>query len=301
MIGKNMFRMAAAACLLWCSSVLAATAKWVGGTSTDFATAANWDPASVPVGGDDVIIDYGSQDITTGLDQSAKDFNSVVIGPNYTGQCGNSTSDRLLFGTAKLVIMGGGATQYLGTGGTHDWVETYIRGVGPAGTGTAYLHGTIVTLHVQKGQVSVATGSTVTTAYLDALAGAAANVTYTTAATTTTTIYTIAANVGITAGTITTLYVDAGTTSVTGGTVTNLVQRGGTVEWATTTTLADAKIFKGTFDASGDVNAKTITTIASYGVSILNLDNGLGNITLTNGVKYYSGAVIWPAGMEPDY
>lgn len=301
MIGRNVMRLALSVWLFCCATTWAATAKWIGGTDTDWETAANWDPANIPTTGDVVIIDYGSQNITAHLDQSACDFASLVIGPNYSGQVGNSTTDRLLFGTQKLVIMGGGAAQYLGTGATYDWEEVYVRGIGPAGTGTAYLHGTIGMMHVQKGQVTVATGSAITTLYLDALAGAAANVTYTTAATTTTTAYVIAANVTVTAGTVTTLNVDAGTTTVSGGTVTNLHQRGGTVYWATTNTLASALIMKGTFDASGDVNPKTITAISAFGVSILDLDNGMGNITLTNGVKYFSGAVLWPAGMEPAY
>ena len=55
---------------------------------TWWSDANNWADGSVPVNGDDVVIDNFAGDITDGLDQSAVTLNSLTVGMSFTGTIG---------------------------------------------------------------------------------------------------------------------------------------------------------------------------------------------------------------------
>jgi hypothetical protein len=272
------------------------TYEWTGATSTDFNSNGNWTTngvvchVTVPASSDTVVINSGSVNITGSVDQSAKDFAAFVIGSDYSGQCGNSSSDPLKFGATKMVVAGGGATQYLGTGATYNWDTAVIGSVGPSGTDDCYISGTIPELVIHKGDVFITSG-TITTMILDATDETVANVDVLVTTATVTTLHGRNGNAEFDAGTITTTNWDDGTLDVDGGTFTTINQRGGTVEWGTTGTLTTYVGFDGTFDASDDVRAKTITNATTYEGNIFNLANHIGNITVTNGVEVFGGYV----------
>jgi hypothetical protein len=281
------------------------TYTWTGATSTDFSVAGNWTTngvvaESTPCDNDDVIIDAGTAGITAGLDQSACDFNSFVVGPNFDYSVGNSTTDELRFAADLVVIAGGGDGHWL-KAESPGWDEVIIKSVGPNGTDDIYLDGsTCTTLNIKKGTVELETGLAITTLVIDPTNGTAANVNVTSAATVTTLFHRTGAFTQ-TGGTVTTHYMDAGTFTATAGTTTNLVQRGGTTTWKTTATMTDAKVFAGTFDASQDVRPKTITSLQAHFGATINLDNSVGNITITNGVRQYAGTVAYPTGSIVEY
>jgi len=284
---------------------VADTYIWTGATSTDFSVATNWTTngvvaSSTPCDNDDVIIDAGTGGITAGLDQSSCDFDSLVIGPNFDYSVGNSTTDELKFAADLLVVAGGGDGQYL-KAVSPGWDEVIIKEVGPNGTDDCYLDGsTSGTVNIKKGTVEIETGLAITTLVIDPTAGTAANVSVNSEATVTT-LFMRTGAMTLAGGTVTTTYMDSGTFAVNSGTVTNLVQRGGTTTWKTTSTMTDAKIFAGTFDGSLDVRPKTITNLQSHYGATINLDNSVGNITVTNGVRRFAGTVAYPAGSVISY
>lgn len=281
------------------------TYTWTGASSTDFSVAANWTTngvvaASTPCDNDDVIIDAGTAGITAGLNQSSCDFDTLVIGPNFDYSVGNSTTDELRFAADLVVVAGGGDGHWL-KAESPGWDEFIIKEVGPNGTDDIYLDGsTCTTLNIKKGTVDIETGLAITTLVIDPTNGTSANVTVTSEATITT-LFHRTGTLTHAAGTITTYYMDAGTYTATAGTTTNLVQRGGTTTWKTTNTVADVKVFAGTFDASQDIRPKTITSLQSHTGATVNLDNSVGNITVTNGVRRFGGTVAYPAGSVISY
>lgn len=273
-----------------------ATTLWSGATDGDPSNNANWS-GNAPANGDTAIIDSGSVDID-GVDMSGVTPALIVIGPNYTGNIGTGTGDMWQINATKLVIAGGGAAQYIdGTFGT-----LIVKRVG-TGTQNLYYAGNVTLALFHKGTIQ-AVSDTTTTMYVDALDSTNANLTVDVLAATVTNMYLRYGNVDLTgAGTITTCYMDNGTLDVTAGTLVTLHQRAGTATWQTTNALTTAVIYGGTFDASGNVQAKTITNLTAYGEAILNLDNGSGNITLTNDLinRGYGVDITWPTATTEAY
>jgi len=69
-----------------------ATKVWTGAKDSNWADAANWNPAVVPVGGDDVVLIDNDVDIDTGLDQSLVTLASLKIDATYRGKIGTMTA-----------------------------------------------------------------------------------------------------------------------------------------------------------------------------------------------------------------
>ena len=78
---------------------------WIGGSSTDWSTAANWSGAAVPVDGDDVFIENNAVNIDAGLGQNAIQLNNLTIDQSYTGLIG-TTSAYLVIGASGDVNIG---------------------------------------------------------------------------------------------------------------------------------------------------------------------------------------------------
>lgn len=85
---------------------------WNGGTSNDFATAANWTPTNVPVAGDTLyFLSSTDNACSTGMDRqaisAAINFPLVVVGPLYDHDLG-SAANPLIAGIDKLIWEGTG-------------------------------------------------------------------------------------------------------------------------------------------------------------------------------------------------
>ncbi len=294
---RNFWGMCVVIVLIVVAGAFGATKTWDNSEADgDFGNAANWTPAGVPTGGDDVIIDYGSTDIDTGIDQSAKDFASFVVGPNFTGAIGVSEATRFKCDSALLVINGGKDGEMWFEDGTATSLdEVVVTRVGTGATGHVYVDGVVGALYLRRGEVTLE-GAT-TTAYVDALDGNSDYVTLNTTATITS-LYVTNGDVAHTAGTITNVFYDAGTFDCTGGTVTNIYLRGGTFNWETDQGMSNCYAYGGTFDASGAATAKTLGSLTTFQGSSVNLDNVGDNLTVTS-IKIWGGDITWSTGATP--
>ena len=256
---------------------------WLGTSSGDFNTAGNWSGAAVPITGDSVYFTYGSVSCIA-YDASAKHFATVVVSAGYTGTLGTSVASPLKFGADKLYIAGGGANLYLNTGATTDWEQVYVESavsnqtIHFAGTTTHYVGSN--GFYVARGTVELDDGTIPVCTMLKH--GFTPALTITDGGVVTT-LYQLAGTTTINdGGTLTTGYMDAGTLSMADGTLTTLIQRGGTTTWSTATTMTSATVYGGILDCSKDARPKTITTLKAYTGATVNLNNGVGSITVTN-------------------
>jgi hypothetical protein len=96
---------------------------------------------------------------------------------------------------------------------------------------------------------------------------------------------------------VTTLNVTDGIWTQAAGDITTLTQQNGTVNW-NGGNITTATIYGGSFSASGGATARRIGTVNAYPTAILSLDNGQDNITITNYVAHYGGAVVYAPGFK---
>ena len=66
-----------------------ATKTWVS-TDGNWDTAGSWSPSGVPASSDDVYFVSGSQDVTSGFNQSGVTLNSINFGTKWTGSIGTN-------------------------------------------------------------------------------------------------------------------------------------------------------------------------------------------------------------------
>ena len=257
---------------------------WIATADNDWNSNGNWSPTGVPTDGDDIYLVTAGTASIDGFDASTNTFGDVVVGSGYTGTLGGSAIDPLMFACNKLYIAGGGATLYLYTGEVDDWGTVYIESANANQTinlqgYTTHLVGSNG-LYIARGNVAV-NGGTSPLVYL--LKHGSTPVLTLNSGSTATTVYQLAGSVVVNTGaTLTTSYFDAGLLTITDGTLTNVVQRGGTTTWNTTATLASATVFAGTFDCSKDARPRTITSLKAYTGATVNLNNGVGSVTITN-------------------
>ena len=266
-----------------------ATCTWIGTNATnvgDWGTPANWSGAAVPINADDVRFTSGSQDVTSGLDQSAVTVASFVRDSGYTGRIGRSGS-YLQLGVSGKAYWRGNGLGYMDFGagaGNLKVVNT--------GNTSAYFKGNVALTLLQAGTVDWSTG-TVTLMLVEhttAPGGVKLTIntpTFTTMRTTGGVIEMIAA------GTVSTLHQVGGAFDVQEGTVTTDNIYGGTQLWKTDQTVTNVYAWGGSFDASGDARAKTISNIEMHAGSVVNLDAPGEAITLSNNLVYYGGTLIW--------
>jgi outer membrane autotransporter protein len=136
----------AAACLLagHAPELSATDISWDAGTATWFDTA-NWNPAQLPVAGDDVHIDNGG---TAQVDAAGAVGDELRVGENATGFLEIDASGTLAVTQTHIGLVAGSSGEVTVTGGA--WTNSSILRVGDEGTGT---------LTVQAGgQVSSANG-----------------------------------------------------------------------------------------------------------------------------------------------
>lgn len=263
-----------------------ATHTWTGAVSGNYGTAGNW-AGGTPVGGGDVIIDATSVNIDDGLDQSAVDLASFYVGPNYTGQIGNSDTAPLIIEATLVTVDGGGANGYLGV---QDSDVVKIFAVGPTGTGNLTITATTCPLLVvNQGIVKLFSG-TVTLATLSAFNGVQGNAALNVLNGTITTLKSGPGTASIleasASGVITTADVNGGVLDIvaSAGTLTNLNAYGGTTKWgAEDNNMTVANLFAGSsFIVKSSPVARTIVTLNSHVGSTRTINDPAEALTITN-------------------
>lgn len=270
-----------------------AVKEWDGSESGNFGTADNWVGGVAPVNGDDVIINTGSRNIDDGL-ATGLDLASIYVGPNYTGQIGNSVTAPLVVAvTGEVTFDGGGAAHYL-KADTAQIEDVRVKQIGPNLDGTLYLcGGTFAKLIQNRGIVQVHSG-TVTEAELAALSSLlSTQVILKVDGGTVTTLHGIKGAVEMikdATGTITTALLYGADLTVNDGTLANVdvCHKDVTVLWQpdTATNITQARVFAGTFNGEGSPAARTISTLERHSGSETFLDNGPKNITVTTDKDY---------------
>lgn len=270
-----------------------------GAPSNDWSVVGNWDVGSIPATGDTAVLTGGTS-IVAGLDQHLVNLAELIVPPEFTGVIGNSPSDPLKIGATRVVLNGGG----IGAGSTVGWLDAGVTFdfddvvVNRTGTGIQefVIMGTIVRAQLTKGKLTFYSG-TVSKLYADAPSGQGANAIWKNIASVITDAFQRSGTGSTEGGTITNLNVDLDTfVSNLAATITNLIQRGGTVTWGTTATLALLRALGGTFDATADYRAKTITEIDAHEGSTVKLNNLVGNIIATTVRKFGNAVILGPDG-----
>lgn len=152
-----------------------ATKVFQGGNA-DFTNTGNWVGGVAPTSTDTIHILTSSQDLTSGLDQTATGGNldpaQVVIGGTYSGSIGTASA-ALKFDdiTGRLVVdVNGGPSQIIHLEGNPSTL-TIVRNTG-SNTYACLLNGTHTTLYIFGGQsIRIGASCTVTTLYVVAEAG----------------------------------------------------------------------------------------------------------------------------------
>lgn len=129
-----------------------------GVTDSDFANAANWDSASVPLDGDSWSIDAGKRNVTGNLNQSAKHFTNCRIGPGFSGRVGVDAATPLHFGANELVI-DTIATELFIKAGTGDLDKVIVNQVGAGVLGNLTLIGNIDEASLRHGNILLYSGT----------------------------------------------------------------------------------------------------------------------------------------------
>lgn len=284
---------------------------WVGGTSTDFTTASNWSPATVPVAGDRIIFDYRAvNNLATGLGQSAVGTITLVIESSFTKYIGDGTNYFQIGATSATIGAntgdedGSGSSRIMLDFGATANVTTVYRTADAPDAAEPFLHpvrlkGSNISLSVSgasKVGVAQLTGETATLTVLRVTAGAdEASPDVQLGRGVTVTSQTInAGNVhSLSDNTAATTIIDGGSYLYegTGAHTTLTVQSDSTCVYSGTGSIGTGEI-SGSFDASRDGRSKSFGTTAfraRRGASLL-LDNGVNtSLTFPNGIEYPDG------------
>lgn len=272
----------------------------------------NWDTGSVPVNADTVYIDNSAVSIQYGLAQSAVTLTALHIGLNYTGEIGlpkTNTSggypeyraDYLAISATNLFIGRGtglgSARIKIDLGSVAGTIEVFATGQSAESSSLEALliKGTSITgLEVHDGSVGVAPFAAETSTITTLRVARGAVQTYLGATVTT---------ANITDGQLvmqlapTTLNQNGGTCTINGtGGVTTANVRSGTLFYnssGTITTLNLSEMGNGTFDCSGDISPRTITTTTAYaGASFRDPQQ---TVTYTNKIALATNVKSWAA------
>jgi hypothetical protein len=284
-----------------------ATTYWTGAAADgDWSNNSNWS-GSAPANGDDVFVESGSDDIDTGLAQSAVALSSLNIAQDFTGTIGTSGT-ALAIGSSEVNIGYSKANSPTGSGRIHldlgsataAQVVVYNTGRTPADTGSRSLRiiasNASTDIFVRGGLVEVAgqAGETTTIGDLTVDATNANSVVQlghvgANAVTCT--------NINVSDGTVylnslaTTVNVDGGTVTTEGDdTVTTVNVRGGSFRSNATGTITTLNARGGVTEFTRSSEARTVTTLNLYPDAIVEIDTAV--VTLTNNVAPDNGAAM---------
>jgi len=285
-----------------------ATKIWVG-TSTpgDYSVAANWSPSGVPVATDDVILTDSTQDIDSGLDQSAVALTTFTIHTSYTGLIGSETAFLQIDpGILNVNTTPSGGTTGAGSQrinldlGSNANTATIHNGNSPATdsnrTAIRLLANNVATdIFIRGGLVSIADEPDDTSSVrLVSIANALSGVTQPEVSISEgTTIVTLTTNSGTTTlgNAITTVNANGGTLTIEGtGAITTLNTRRGTVFCNTTGTVTTLNAIGGTTSFTRNTETRTVTNVNLEVGATLTVDKDV--VTFTNDITLNSEGLM---------
>lgn len=255
---------------------------WTGTTSGDFATATNWSPnspAGGPIAGDTIIFRNSAVNLDATLDQSSKAFAAAMFDETYTGIAGTSAAAPFKFDATTLVVKSGGPVHIKGayTAALIQMANSgLICDIDSAATTTA--------IQFKRGCVLI-NGGTYTTAISTAFNNDPTQLIVINQGGTLTEWDHESGVPRQTSGTTTTYQGSSGILLATGGVVTNAhLRQSAGFDDRTGGAVTLVKIYnrQGSYDASHDARAKTVTTIKAHEGAQVNTTNNAGNITVTN-------------------
>jgi hypothetical protein len=272
----------------------------------DFNVAGNWDTASVPETGDDVVIAGSSSSIFYSLPQNTRtsaDLNSLRIAPSFTGDVGQPANGYYL---EIDVANGGDVTTTVNSRGNSVWLKGTMTNVywlgGLGGANAVQLDGDIDNLYVlgatARGVLTVKDATALDNVYQQDAPGAITNL-----GENLTSLDLIEINSGR-------LVTESGGASLTfnvaGGTcilhedadeaVSAVNVRGGTMEYNGSGTLSTLVVYSGFFDLrANSAGSVTVSAATIYG-GTLSDRGGLTNVTYTAGIIAHGGLVETDSG-----
>lgn len=275
----------------------AATLKWTGATDGDYAKASNWTSLTggesdrVPLTGDSVVLPPEStRAIDTTLDQSAVLLVAFTKQPGCNISIGGSAAPLQI--DSDSVSLAGSGTVYLNIDNPTSAVTITGAGVSNgAGQYGTHLSGTMtgqdIVINLTASQsVGIAALAGTTAACANVRVAGNGTVTLGAGLTLATGLEVSGSPTVSTYCAITTLNRYEGTLYVMAGAVTTLNAYGnGRVYYNSSATLTMGNISgSAVLDFSGDMRAKTVTTLNLYHANGLNDPNGV--VTYTNGVNF---------------
>ena len=246
-----------------------ATKTWIS-TDGNWDTAGSWSPSGVPASSDDVYFVSGSQDVTSGFNQSGVTLNSINFGTKWTGSIGTNLQ---INSTTVDYANKNGAVILQGTYTTINVQAT--SGDNPALT---LDDSTIDMIGCKGARLEIESGATVS-----------------------------ASDITIDAGTVIS-YEELDTVTQYGGVVT-MANSAGTTNTVTlykgifkcqptsSTTLTTLTVYGGYFDLRGcNAPSHTITNASVYSGGMIDERNGLSNTVWTNPINSYQGVFVPDSG-----
>lgn len=285
--------------------------RWRGTSSGAWETPGNWvnESGTVYASGypgagndyeDDVYLDAAATTALAGYDATAKGvLRSFKVSDAYDKAIGSSDT-KLEIKCQEVQIEGGDSlgAVYLEGVTSGGWTDGITKVTVLAGDDIE-LYGTIQTLVLLKGEVTIGASATI---------GTALTVGYTTSTTADSTLTipstaTLPSTINVFGGTttcskaVTTLNLTTGAWTQSAGDITTLTQQSGTMNWnaGNITTLTQ---YGGTFTAAGGSGPRRIGTVYVYPNAICTLDNGQDNIQVTSFVRRYGGTITFSAGYD---
>ena len=282
---------------------------WVGGTSDNMSTAANFSPAAVLEAGDALIL-RGSPTYSPATNvQQDIDLAGVYVWDDYAGGLA-AVGTPFKFGAAEVIIASEQNTPIYMMGYSDAKRLDVIHINNTNNAGTVYLSGAFLgACYFNKGRIDIATASSILTSLTIGYITNPQGDVVLTINDSTGSATTITGTVECSGGSVDNFAAIDTLNHMNGtwrhgdgdmslcGYLKNLNERGGILKWNAGTlghTGAAAgvvNLYSGVIDASGGPGARTIDNCTVSGGS-LNLDNHINNITLTNAITVNAGVPI---------
>ena len=256
--------------------------------SGKFDTGANWVGGVAPTNGDSWIIDgvEGTpleQNIDDGLDQSANTFVNGVLGKNYKGQFGNSTTAPFKGGFSGVLAIEGGASEHYIDSSSKTIADARFNGCGVDGMGELYLLGTITKCTVARGILHPWSGTWGELHQAAAPGSSAAQVFIRNADIASIYGFNGYGEVDIesTTGRIRNLTNASATWKILAGQLDAASIAGGSVAYNSLTAISGAILVHGGEFALTNVQAQTVARLAVFGAGRIRINQGLENDVIT--------------------
>jgi len=268
---------------------------------SDFATAANWSGASVPVDGDDIIFQDSVWPVLYGLRQNTVDPASVRRGESMRADVGDRVKGyQLILGSiTDVFIRGGGGVFRLSGGKTNVYIEgtsqdndaVVLQGVST----NVYISGPSV-----RGQIRFTANATITNLDMHQT-GPTARLTVDAGNTAPTLLRMGTGRIDWSGSTITTLTQTGGYFVLNGSAAATTVNvHAGTLDDRSSGTIGTLNVVGGTVTVKNNyATSQTITTLNQI-AGTTDLRNGLSNITVTNNPTVRGGQLLADLGTTVD-